>query len=94
MRARKARQPQVREGRQYLFRMPVDMFEQLDELAWKNGRPMSSEVIAAIKEHLKCADRFQQIEARLEQLENQQRTMNHEPGTDDQQTERSRQHRQ
>lgn len=59
--ATRAGRTAVREGDQYLLRLPPGMRERLEQRAAETGRAMSAEVIEAIEKHLLGADRVTQL---------------------------------
>jgi hypothetical protein len=60
-RTTRAKRTAVREGDQYLLRLPPGMRERLEQRAAANGRAMAAEVIEAIEKHLTSADRVTQL---------------------------------
>jgi len=60
-RTTRAKRAAVREGDQYLLRLPPGMRERLEQRAAENGRSMSAEVVEAIEKHLLAADRVTQL---------------------------------
>lgn len=45
------------ETKNFTMRMPIEMYKELKELADKNFRPLSREVLVAVQEHLEKNNR-------------------------------------